>query len=314
MSSNQDIPSTAAPAAPAVTDGPVPLSPINLWLVTEQDGAHHVVHKHSLASELARDAQYPCKVEPLQTMSEAATAIAAWRTMRTNFSGGVDRGDWIDGAPSDEMLLDLRANAPSIGLEFAYAASQAQQPTAPQAGAPAARWPKDASEVRQFMHANCEVEEYFIDEKTPHENDRFQLTAHDFLEAINWWADFPHHNATQPQAGAESYPPSVARVIELGERVAFEAAQAVKQFCEGEPLTATPESAHHLKAEFVAAVHELADATAALRARGAVPSDPEILSTWDAFVGQPTVKLPLTNADKVAFARAVLSRWGAVHS
>lgn len=57
------------------------------------------------------------------------------------------------------------------------------------------RWPKDTAEVRQFMHGNCQVEEHFAGEKQPHEDDRYLLTAHDFLSAVNWWADFPHHAA-----------------------------------------------------------------------------------------------------------------------
>ena len=40
------------------------------------------------------------------------------------------------------------------------------------------------------------------------------------------------------------------------------------------------------------------------------PTDAEIESLWDSFVGDPTEKLPLTNSDKITFARAVLAKWG----
>ncbi len=49
-------------------------------------------------------------------------------------------------------------------------------------------------------------------------------------------------------------------VIELAEQVAFAAAQAVRQHCEGEPLTGTPESARELKDRFIAAVRALSAA------------------------------------------------------
>ena len=40
------------------------------------------------------------------------------------------------------------------------------------------------------------------------------------------------------------------------------------------------------------------------------PSDAEIESLWDCYVGEPTAKLPLTRGDKFAFACAVLAKWG----
>ena len=40
------------------------------------------------------------------------------------------------------------------------------------------------------------------------------------------------------------------------------------------------------------------------------PTDAELIDVWAQFVGDPTPKLPLTDADKVAFARAVLAKWG----
>lgn len=57
----------------------------------------------------------------------------------------------------------------------------------------AVRWPRNAAEVREFMHTHCEIEEYAVGPDAPDDGDRFQLTAHDFLSAVNWWADFPHH-------------------------------------------------------------------------------------------------------------------------
>ena len=36
-----------------------------------------------------------------------------------------------------------------------------------------------------------------------------------------------------------------------------------------------------------------------------MPTDAEIESLWDCYVGEPTAKLPLTRGDKLAFARAI---------
>lgn len=50
-----------------------------------------------------------------------------------------------------------------------------------------ATWPKDASEVREFMNSNCAAAEYPNQEGPPSEGDKYMLTAHDFLEAVRWW-------------------------------------------------------------------------------------------------------------------------------
>ena len=63
-------------------------------------------------------------------------------------------------------------------------------------------WPRNAAEVRQFMNANCEVEQYAVGPDTPDDNDRYQLTAHDFLGAVEWWtgyrSDSSHRSGNQP--------------------------------------------------------------------------------------------------------------------
>ena len=40
------------------------------------------------------------------------------------------------------------------------------------------------------------------------------------------------------------------------------------------------------------------------------PTDAEILDLWELFVGEPTEEIPLSNSDKLCFARAVLRSWG----
>ena len=40
------------------------------------------------------------------------------------------------------------------------------------------------------------------------------------------------------------------------------------------------------------------------------PTDAEILNLWESFVGEPTEEIPLSNSDKLCFARAALRSWG----
>lgn len=81
---------------------------------------------------------------------------------------------------------------------LAYKAMLAAAPAQPMA------WPKDAADVREFMTSNCEAQEYANDDKSPSDDDRYQLSAHDFLSAVVLWADFPHYReAVQAQEDAQ---------------------------------------------------------------------------------------------------------------
>lgn len=62
------------------------------------------------------------QVQRLDGWEPTAPAVVAWR-VNTLHPGG-----WIDGAPTAEQIEDFRVNAPSATLEFAYAATQAEQP------------------------------------------------------------------------------------------------------------------------------------------------------------------------------------------
>lgn len=58
------------------------------------------------------------------------------------------------------------------------------------ANAPAAEpvaWPKDAAEVRQFMGSNFICAEFVGSDESPNDDDRYLLSAHDFLSAVDWW-------------------------------------------------------------------------------------------------------------------------------
>ena len=40
------------------------------------------------------------------------------------------------------------------------------------------------------------------------------------------------------------------------------------------------------------------------------PTDAEILDLWELFVGEPAEEIPLSDSDKLCFARAALRSWG----
>ena len=54
-------------------------------------------------------------------------------------------------------------------------------------------WPRNAAEVREFMDAHCQREERANDDSSPNDDDLYALTAHDFLSAVNCWAESPYH-------------------------------------------------------------------------------------------------------------------------
>lgn len=58
------------------------------------------------------------------------------------------------------------------------------------AGSEPVAWPKDAADVREFVGSH--FRSLFYANPTgmdPHENDVYELTAHDLLSAFRWWAD-----------------------------------------------------------------------------------------------------------------------------
>ena len=82
---------------------------------------------------------------------------------------------------SAELLLQ---HAMALLDSASLAASAGSEPVA---------WPKDATEVREFFSSDFISAEYVADDRQPCDEDRYYISAHDFLSAINWWADFPHH-------------------------------------------------------------------------------------------------------------------------
>ena len=111
---------------------------------------------------------------------------------------------WQQHTKSDALSMTMAELHTDVELVIRAARGAAQ--AAPSNGALAApaqpvTWPRNAAEVREFMDAHCQREERANDDSSPSDDDLYALTAHDFLSAVNWWADSPHHpGATQPAA------------------------------------------------------------------------------------------------------------------
>lgn len=76
-------------------------------------------------------------------------------------------------------------------------------------------WPKDAQDVRDFFRSDFITAQFPAQDQAPCDEDRYVISAHDFLSAVNWWANFPHV-PREPQAAP-------AAVAVADERAAFEA-------------------------------------------------------------------------------------------
>lgn len=94
-------------------------------------------------------------------------------------------------------LIDAYAEARHVGGCHTYNAKTAEARAKVVAAIKleTARWPKNAAEVRAFIGNQFERLQYGKESGRPHENDRYTLTAHDFLSAVDWWADSPNFDS-----------------------------------------------------------------------------------------------------------------------
>lgn len=92
-------------------------------------------------------------------------------------------------------LIDAYAEARHVGGCHTYNAktAEARANVAEALVRAVTRWPKDATEVREFFRSDFIRAEYVADDHQPCDEDRYYISAHDFLSAINWWADFPNY-------------------------------------------------------------------------------------------------------------------------
>lgn len=97
-------------------------------------------------------------------------------------------------------IVELEAQLSSSGFTAADMATAAAQgfrdgvaSVVASAGSGPVAWPKDATEVREFFNSDFISAQFAAPDQSPCDEDRYYISAHDFLSAINWWADFPHH-------------------------------------------------------------------------------------------------------------------------
>ncbi len=86
-------------------------------------------------------------------------------------------------------------------------------------------WPKDAKDVRDFFHADFITAQFAAADQTPCDEDRYLIRAHDFLSAVNWWANFPHVSRPPQTAPLPLLMRDIARDHGI---TALEACQALK--------------------------------------------------------------------------------------
>ncbi len=102
-------------------------------------------------------------------------------------------------AALSQYLKDCEQHSivPDVGGAFAFAFAAGFNLATTQA-APIA-WPKDAQDVRDFFRSDFITAQFPAQDQAPCDEDRYLIIAHDFLSAVNWWADFPHV-PREPQA------------------------------------------------------------------------------------------------------------------
>lgn len=122
---------------------------------------------------------YACKPDIFAATYERASLAAS------EPPEGITRDDTVHGetyfTAADMATAEARGFRDGVA---SVAASAGSEPVA---------WPKDAAEVREFFCSDFIRAEYVADDRQPCDEDRYYISAHDFLSAINWWADFPHH-------------------------------------------------------------------------------------------------------------------------
>jgi hypothetical protein len=94
-------------------------------------------------------------------------------------------------------LIDAYAEARHIGGCHTYNAKTAEARASVIAALTlaTAQWPKDAAEVREFFNSDFISAQFAAPDQSPCDEDRYYISAHDFLSAVNWWADFPNYES-----------------------------------------------------------------------------------------------------------------------
>lgn len=85
----------------------------------------------------------------------------------------------VAASQSIESLHALVDEAVALKAQVEYFEAKAELPN----------WPRNATEVRDFIGSQFQRTRYAREDHAPDEEDSYTLTAHDFLSAVLWWAD-----------------------------------------------------------------------------------------------------------------------------
>lgn len=150
---------------------------------------YEMVATPRIASQQAPAGEYPALPEPWGYLVEGRVFIG--RLLPQHVSSMVDS----EGFKPTNLYTEQQLNA--MRADIGIPTSKENQPVAVSDAMRAGEqepvaWPKDAKDVRAFFSADFITAQFASEDQAPCDEDRYTISAHDFLSAVNWWADFPH--------------------------------------------------------------------------------------------------------------------------
>lgn len=142
-----------------------------------------------------------------------------------------------DRADAEKEAEDAQSVWPHMGPHRAVQLVEVAS-VAASAGSEPVAWPKDATEVREFVGGH--FRSLFYANPTsmdPHENDVYELTAHDLLSAFRWWEDL---QPSPPEGMVEGWiaipgalpEPGTPVLLDIGKKYPIRAMWAAKHTVE----------------------------------------------------------------------------------
>ena len=175
--------------------------------------------------------QHPKRYKAGNAAIEALrTELAKLQAQPTLPDGWVPLVITHDGQHPEEVAYGPKRMMDRLGKWLTkYFESKAQ----PQAQPEPVTWPKNAAEVREFFRVDYGSRDCTREDLTPDDDDKYLISAHDFLSAVDLWADYPHFPADYPNHTAPQPPAAEPARIEM--HIDFKQSTALLgMFC-GEP-------------------------------------------------------------------------------
>jgi hypothetical protein len=174
-----------------------------------------------------------------KTDSKERADFEAWYIASTRESLPSAGDGWSDDQIRDSFMgAGTNGKYRASGAQIAWEGWQARASLAANAGSEPVAWPKDAADVREFVGSH--FRSLFYANPTgmdPHENDVYELTAHDLLSAFRWWADL-HPSPPEGMVGGwialpGTLPePGVPVLLDIGKKYPIRAMWAAKHTVE----------------------------------------------------------------------------------